>query len=170
VVPDDRDAGASSARIARRRRLLSDGSVPYATADDEFIRTWLAPAASEYSIIQGSYAADQKPPHGLVDMCELTYTPAYIAELDLSALPPSVQLLVLSRTGGLAPSHAAHLDKQSGCEHRTVAVSPQELDHILEFAWTGQVNTLAAQALAALREKLHCRSADRLGFPRQRRH
>lgn len=132
---------------------LSEGYVPPATADDDFIRTWLAPAASEFSIIEGHYAANQKPPHGLVDMCALTYTPAYIAELDLSALPRSVQLLVLSRTGRLAPNHAAHLDSQGGCEHRKIPVSREELDHILEFAWTGQVNTLAVQALQALREK-----------------
>lgn len=132
---------------------LSEAYVHHETADDDYIRTWLAPAASEFSILEGGYTADRKPPHGLVDMCELTHAPSYVADLDLSALPRSVQLLVLSRTGGLAPNHAAHLDRQGDFERRTVAVSPEELDHVLEFAWTGQVNTLAAQALGKLRER-----------------
>lgn len=34
-----------------------------------------------------------------------------------------------------------------------IAVSPEELDHVLEFAWTGQVNTLAMRALGKLRAR-----------------
>jgi hypothetical protein len=132
---------------------LSEAHMPCETAHDDYIRTWLAPAASEFTIIEGGYTADRKPPHGLVDMCELTYTADYIAELDLSMLPRSVQLLVLSRTGGLAPHHAANLEMREGFERRRVTVLPEELDHVLEFAWTGQVNTLAAQALGKLRER-----------------
>lgn len=139
---------------------LSDAFVPVETADDAYIRRWLAPAASEFAILEGGYTADRKPPHGLVDMCELTYVPAYVAELDLSALPASVQLLVLSRTGSLAPSHADHLAKQAGFERRTSVVVPEELDYVLEFAWTGQVGTLATRALGALRERLGGAAAD----------
>lgn len=139
---------------------LSDAFVPIETADDAYIRRWLAPAASEFAILEGGYTADRKPPHGIVDMCELTHVPGYVAELDLSALPVSVQLLVLSRTGSLAPSHATHLEKHGGFERRTIAVSPQELDYVLEFAWTGQVNTRAMRALAELRERFGGAPAD----------
>ena len=132
---------------------LSDAFVPVETAHDAYIRRWLAPAASEFTIIEGGYSADRKPPHGLVDMCELTHVPAYVAELDVSALPASVQLLVLSRTGSLAPGHAAHLQGRDGFERRKIAVSPEELDHVLEFAWTGLVNTLAMRALGELRAR-----------------
>ncbi|MBR7828692.1 hypothetical protein KDK95_20455 [Actinospica sp. MGRD01-02] len=145
---------------------LSDAFVPIETADDAYIRRWLAPAASQFAILEGGYTADRMPPHGLVDMCELTHAPAYTAELDLSALPVSVQLLVLSRTGSLAPSHAAHLERQPGFERRTIAVSPEELDYVLEFAWTGQVDTLSVRALAELRGRFGGEPADapRLGF------
>jgi hypothetical protein len=79
--------------------FLSPSGGFFETADDERIRKMLAPAVNEHVVVHGQYAADSAPPQGLVDMCDLDYAPERVAEIDMSALPPLVQLLVGARTG-----------------------------------------------------------------------
>ena len=122
-------------------QFLSDtGSGPVPTPLDERIRRWFAPLASQQVAVHAAYKADEPPPHGLVDMCQLTYRPARSMEIDTASFPPAVQLLVAARTGCLAPGHLAHLESAGDFDRSLVTVGGDELSQLLEFAWTGQVD------------------------------
>lgn len=125
--------------------FLSSGTGPIATADDTRVRTWLAPAIDERIVIRGAYKADNPPPHGLVDMCRLDAPPARIAEIDTSALPMAVQLLVAARIGRVGPKHRAHLQDQGVTEWLTVTATPEDTKQLLEYAWSGDVDSLPAR-------------------------
>jgi len=121
--------------------FLSPAGGFFETADDERIRRTLAPAINEHIAVRGQYAADSAPPQGLVDMCALDYIPEHVAEIDLSALPQVVQLMVGARTGLLSPGHRAHLQGNETTEWTNIAAAPSDLEALLEYAWTGRVNT-----------------------------
>ena len=122
--------------------LLSPSGSFFETADDERIRSMLAPAVNEHVVVHGQYAADSAPPQGVVDMCELEYTPERVVEIGISALPPLVQLMVGARTGLLAPSYRTRLQSREETEFRSVAAAPADLAALLEYAWTEQIDTL----------------------------
>lgn len=116
------------------------GSFP--TALDERIRRWFAPLSSPHMAIRGPYTADEPPPSGLVDMCQLTHRPVQSTVFDAGSYPPCVQLLIGARTGGIAPGHQALLEEGGNWTLRTIAVDDQNLSAALEFAWSGHLDPL----------------------------
>jgi hypothetical protein len=115
---------------------------PLPTALDQRIRRWFAPLASPHVAIRGPYKADEPPPSGLVDMCQLTYRPEQTAVLDTGRWPLSIQLLLATRTGILGPAHRAHLEAGGGWAEETIIVDDGDLPDALELAWTGQVDQI----------------------------
>lgn len=118
----------------------------FPTALEEQIRRWFAPLSSPYMALHGTYKADQPPPQGLVDMCQLTYQPERTTVLDASAYPLGVQLLISARTGAIAPSHRAYLEESGSWALRTVAVDDHNLSDALELAWAGHLDPIYRSA------------------------
>jgi len=112
------------------------------TVLDQRIRHWLAPLASAQVAIRGRYKADEPPPSGLVDMCQLTYRPDQMTVLDVGRWPLSVQLLVAARTGIVSPSHRAQLEEGGSFAQQVISVKDDDLSQVLELAWTGQVDPI----------------------------
>jgi hypothetical protein len=112
------------------------------TALDERIRRWFAPLSSPHMALHGTYTADQPPPQGLVDMCQLTYQPEQTTVLDASSYPLGVQLLISASTGAIAPGHRERLEQNGGWTLRTVPVGDHNLSAALELAWAGHVDSL----------------------------
>ncbi|MEY9934169.1 hypothetical protein ABH926_008833 [Catenulispora sp. GP43] len=130
--------------------LLSPSGSFFETADDERIRSKLAPAVNEHVVVHGQYSADSAPPQGLVDMCHLDYAPERVTEIDMSALPPLVRLMVGARSGLIAPSYRTHLQSREETEFQSVAATPTDLAALLEYAWTEQVDTLPKHLAARI--------------------
>lgn len=134
-------------QILQSDEVLSRTTEPVPTPLDDRIRRWLAPSASKDVAIQLIYKADEAPPPGLVDLCQLTFRPQRSAEIDTASLPCSLQLLVAARTGRLGRSHLLHLQGREDFERVRVPVGDQELPTLLEFAWTGRVDLAAHRFL-----------------------
>jgi hypothetical protein len=122
--------------------LSGHGNGPIPTALDQRIRRRFAPLASPHVAIRGSYKADEPPPPGLVDMCQLTYRPDQTAALDAGQWPLSIQLLLATRTGILGPAHRAHLEASGGWAEETILAEDGDLPDAVEMAWTGQVDQI----------------------------
>jgi len=122
-------------------RMLSAPRAPLPTVFDRRLRHWFAPMASEHVAVHASFSADEHPPSGLVDMCQLTYRPNRVNTFDVARWPASIQLLVAARTGNLSPRHRALLE-EGGTTTESLATTADELSLLLEFAWTGTVDTL----------------------------
>ena len=120
---------------------LSGPDLAWPTPLDERIRRTLAPLASLQVAVHAAYKADEPPPRGLVDMCELTYRPTHIAQIDLPGLPPALRLLVAARTGAAAPGHRELLEQGGTLKQTSVPVAQEHFSSLLELAWTGQVDT-----------------------------
>ena len=132
---------AEARQVFETERFLSDARPGLtSSAHDERIRHRFAPLASETVVVRATYKADEPPPPGLVDMCQLTFQPPRSVEIDTTSLPQEIQLLVKGRIGHLAPGHVTHLEETSDFDRTLVSVGPDELSRLLEFAWTGQVD------------------------------
>ncbi|MEJ8658841.1 hypothetical protein [Streptomyces sp. MS1.AVA.4] len=119
--------------------LSSSGSGPVAPPElGDRIRRRMAPLASAQVAVTAVFQADEAPPHRLVDMCTLTYQPARTTGLDTGGLPPAVQLLVVARTGLVAPGHLARLRERGDVDHATVPIDRKDMAQVLRFAWTGR--------------------------------
>ena len=140
----DHDVTEEQAReMFEDEQFLSDSSAFRLPEEiGERIRHFMAPLSSRQVTVHATFKADEPPPHGLVDMCQLTYRPIRTMEVDFTGLPPSVQLLVASRTGVLAPRHSDHLRAGGAFNLTKVAVELEELSQLLEFSWTGKIDAL----------------------------
>jgi hypothetical protein len=116
-----------------------DGPLVPAALDQRILR-WFAPLASPDVAIRDAYKADEPPPPGLVDMCQLTYRPDQTTLLDVGRWPLRVQLLIASRTGSISPSHRTYLEEKESWVQPTISVGNNDLSQVLELAWTGDLD------------------------------
>jgi hypothetical protein len=114
------------------------------------IRSRLAPLNFGTVSVTRGYRANEAPPHGAVDMCQLTYRPKRVTTINHAALPNAVRLLVASATGDLSPSHLQHLTANSEVEHVVLDVDASDVALLLEYCWTGTVDMLATTLASAL--------------------
>jgi hypothetical protein len=103
-------------------------------------RQRLAPFGSKQLTIHPSYRADNAPEGQLTDISRLYWVPDRIRMPDVHRLPARLQVLINSRVGGLAPSHLkAAIDRGSSVE--TILTSDEDIEDMLEFAWTGRIES-----------------------------
>ncbi len=115
------------------------------------IRDRLAPLSfSAQAVVTRAYKADEAPQHGFVDMCQLTYRPKRVCNIDHSAVPMPVRLLVAASTGELGPGHLAKLQEEANFEHYALPATDADVVPLLEFAWSGRVDTLVSNLASAI--------------------
>jgi hypothetical protein len=103
-------------------------------------RQRLAPFGSKQLTIHPSYRADNAPEGQLTDINRMVWFPDRIRLLDVHRLPERLQVLINSRVGGLAPSHLkAAIERGSSVE--TTLTSDDDLEDMLELAWTGRIES-----------------------------
>lgn len=106
------------------------------TALTDRIVEHLSPFTYNSTVVRQHFYPDSAPPASVTDMCKLTYVPPQVSQLDTSAFPAALQVLIASRTGGLMPEHEDALGA-AGTQIDTVIVTPELLPMTLRLAWTG---------------------------------
>ena len=100
------------------------------------IRRHTSPTSSDTHVFLATYIADGEPGQHLVNVADLDPLPDRVRILATEELPISLQILIATRVGALAPGHRKRLVDR-GVSVDTLTVHLEDLGPLLRLAWLG---------------------------------